>query len=110
MRAKEILSEDKNVTINIPITITIPSSGGDPVVATPGASDAALPDEPVMVFPLQQELELRKRSEGKRSAVISQILDDNGAFGKSTAQEESFNIAEDFDALSEEYAQQSKPI
>ena len=109
MRAKEILSEDKNVTINIPITITIPSGGGDPAVSA-GAPDASLPDEPVMVFALQQELELRKRSEGKRSAVISQILDDNGAFGKSTAQEESFNIAEDFDALSEEYAQQSKPI
>ena len=58
MRAKEILSEDsgKTVTINIPITITIPSGSGDPVVSA-AQNDGDLPEYPVFVPPLQQELE-----------------------------------------------------
>jgi hypothetical protein len=102
MRAKEFLSENggKNVTINIPITITIPSGGGDPVVAA--AASEELPPEPVNVFPLQQEIELRKRENGKTSKVINQILDDNGAFSEST-QKTMFDISEDLDELYAEF-------
>lgn len=104
MRARELLSEaegSRNVTINIPITITIPNGGGDPVVsASPG--DGKLPAEPVFVSPLQQQLELEKHKSGKRSAVLNQILDDNGAFSEDDEKTE-FDISEDFEELSDEY-------
>lgn len=103
MRAKEFLLENsgsKNVTINIPITITIPSGGSDPVVSTQPA-DAELPPQPVNVFPLQQELELLKHQEGKRSKVLNQILDDNGAYSEDN--KETFDIKENFQKLAEEY-------
>jgi hypothetical protein len=100
MRAREFLSEtdgSRNVTINIPITITIPSGGGDPVVAAAPAG-GELPPEPVNVFPLQQELELKKHQSGKTSKVINQIVDDNGAYGKANEQRE-YDINEDFEEL-----------
>jgi hypothetical protein len=104
MRAKDILSENegsRNVTINIPITITIPNGGGDPVVsAAPGNGE--LPGQPVFVPPLQQSLELEKHKSGKRSTVINQILDDNGAFSEDNERTE-FDIVEDFEELSAEY-------
>jgi hypothetical protein len=107
MRAREFLSESdgKVVTINIPITITIPSGSGDPVVAS--APEKELPPEPVTVFPLQQELELRKHAEGKRSKVLSQILDDNGAWGDSEEVEEQteFDVSESLEALNNAYRQ-----
>lgn len=110
MRAREFLSESdgKVVTINIPITITIPSGNGDPVIAS--APEKELPPEPVTVFPLQQELELRKHAEGKRSKVLSQILDDNGAWGDSEeiAEHTEFDVSESFDALTNEYHQTLK--
>jgi len=106
MRATEFLSEadgSRNVTINIPITITIPNGGGDPVVSTDPIGPEDLPDQPVFVSPLQQSLELEKHKSGKRSAVINQILDDNGAESGQTERDE-FDIAEDFDELSAEYS------
>ena len=105
MRAKEILSEDsgKTVTINIPITITIPSGSGDPVVSA-AQNDGDLPEYPVFVPPLQQELELAKHKSGKRSTVLNQILDDNGAFSEDNERTE-FDIVEDFQELSEVYNQ-----
>jgi len=109
MRANEIAPKDRNVTINIPITITIPSGGGDPAVSA-GELEPELPPQPVMVTPLQQELELDKHGEGKRSAVLSQILDDDGAFGKHSSQAESFNIPEDYKALKEEFIRRSRAV
>jgi hypothetical protein len=113
MRAKEFLIEsnnDKAVTINIPITITIPASGGAPSIAAPAGTE--LPDEPVFVSPLQQELELRKQQGGKRSKVINQIVSDNGAESQlsdesAEKQAESkknyYSLGEDFDQLMNEY-------
>lgn len=107
MRAKEFLAEDDGsrvVTINIPINITIPGSGGAPVVSTDPIKPEDLPDQPVFVSPLQQSLELEKHKSGKRSAVINQILDDNGAASEETTNERTeFDISEDFDELSAEY-------
>jgi hypothetical protein len=106
MRAREFLSEtdgSRNVTINIPITITIPSGGGDPVVAAAPAG-GELPPEPVNVFPLQQELELKKQQGGKTSKVINQIVDDNGAYGRANERKE-YDIKEDFDELCNAFKQ-----
>lgn len=116
MRAKDFLIEsenDKAVTINIPITITIPAGGGMPSIggtAAPAGTD--LPDTPVYVPPLQQELELRKQQGGKRSKVINQIISDNGAEGQlsdvSAAKQEVskknfYSLDEDFDSLMDEF-------
>jgi hypothetical protein len=111
MRANEFLTEDQQqpVTINIPITITIPSGGGMPqigTIAAPAGKD--LPDEPVMVPPLQQQLELAKQQGGKSSKIINQILSDTGAASdddgdddKKKVRENSWNLLEDFDDLTE---------
>jgi hypothetical protein len=78
MRAREFQTEDsdpKSVTINIPITITIPAGSGMPsvgTVAAPAGDD--MPDAPVMVPPLQQQLELLKQQGGKESPVINQLI------------------------------------
>ena len=71
MRAREF-------TINVPITIKI-NGDGDPEVDMPSA-DAKPEDEldpnPVMVSPLQQELELKKAAVGKSSPVIKDLTQD----------------------------------
>ncbi len=117
MRMKDIIMESeeaKNVTINIPITITIPAGGGMPTIGTIAApaDPRDLPDETIMVPPLQQELELLKQQGGKKSKVINQIVSDNGAGGKmseaSAAEQEYskrnyFNLAEDFEELTNEF-------
>lgn len=74
MRAKEFI-------INVPITITFPSDGGDPEVATTKKDDAQ-DQEGVFVPPLQQKIELMKAGLGKESNVIDQLLsgDDDGPF------------------------------
>jgi len=76
MRAKEFINENtQGMTISIPINITIPAGGGVPqigTIAAPAGED--LPDAPVMVPPLQQELELLKQQGGKESEVINQII------------------------------------
>lgn len=73
MRAKEFINENtQGMTISIPINITIPAGGGMPTIAAPAGED--LPDAPVMVPPLQQELELLKQQGGKESEVINQII------------------------------------
>lgn len=106
MRAKEFLSESdsRTVTINIPINITIPNGGGSPVVSTDPIGPEDLPDQPIFVSPLQQSLELEKHKSGKRSTVINQILDDNGAASEQTNERTEFDISEDFDELSAEYS------
>lgn len=108
MRAREFLSESegKTVTINIPITITIPSGNGDPTVsASQAAPEKDMPPSPVTVFPLQQELELKKHQEGKRSRVLTQILDDSGAYAEDSKGQQEFNVSESFEELTREYAQ-----
>jgi hypothetical protein len=86
MRAREFLTESEGITINIPITISIPAdgkgisigaNGQNHTIAAPKSDE--LPESPVFVSPLQQELELKKQQGGKSSRVINQILRDDGA-------------------------------
>ena len=69
MRAREF-------TINVPITIKI-NGDEDPIVnaggQTPPEDDTELQQNPVMVPPQQQELELAKASAGKESPVIDKL-------------------------------------
>lgn len=68
MRAKEF-------TINVPITISI-NGDEDPVISTPTQpqdDDSELQQNPVMVSPQQQELELKKAEMGKASPVIDKL-------------------------------------
>jgi len=72
MRAKEF-------TINVPITISI-SGDNDPVVSTGNQTpqdDTELQQNPVMVSPQQQELELKKAAAGKDSPVIDKLTQDH---------------------------------
>jgi len=69
MRAKEF-------TINVPITISI--NGDDDPVISAGSQDqpkddTELQQNPVMVPPQQQELELKKAQAGKDSPVIDKL-------------------------------------
>jgi len=72
MRAREFV-------INVPITIKI-NGDGDPEINMPGTDDARDPSEleqnPVMVPPLQQELELKKAEMGKDSPIIKDLTQD----------------------------------
>ena len=73
MRAREFIAENsQGMTISIPINITIPAGGGMPTIAAPAGED--MPDSPVMVPPLQQEIELLKQQGGKESPVINQLI------------------------------------
>jgi hypothetical protein len=76
MRAKEFIQENtQGMTISIPINITIPAGGGMPQVGTIAApAGDEMPDSPVMVPPLQQEIELLKQQGGKESPVINQLI------------------------------------
>ena len=66
------------ITINIPISIDL--DGATPRVNVAGkpatGDDEELDQNPVMVSPLQQDLELRKAELGKKSPSIDKILDD----------------------------------
>lgn len=72
MRAREF-------TINVPIKITI-NGDNDPVIST---DSDTIPDEtdlqqnPVMVSPQQQEIELKKAELGKSSPVIDKLTQDS---------------------------------
>lgn len=119
MRAKEFLSE-QSVSFNI--TITIPNgdsngdisvvpgvaSGNNATIAAPKGTD--LPEAPVYVSPLQQELELKKQQGGKSSAVINQILQDNGADSQLDKNKNYFDLNEDFDKLQQQYDLQNNPV
>jgi hypothetical protein len=69
MRAREF-------TINVPITISI-NGDDEPVISTgnqePPKDDTDLHQNPVMVPPQQQELELAKAAAGKDSPVIDKL-------------------------------------
>jgi len=72
MRAREF-------TINVPITIKI-NGDDDPEIDMPGADEpkdpSELDDNPVMVPPLQQDVELKKAEAGKVSPVINDLTQD----------------------------------
>ena len=66
------------ITINIPIQIDL--DGDKPKVNVAGkdaADDDELDQNPVMMNPMQQELELKKAEQGKNSPVIDKMLDDD---------------------------------
>lgn len=66
------------ITINIPITIDL--DGAKPRVSVAGKSatdDEELDQNPVMIAPQQQELELKKAELGKSSPSIDKMLDDD---------------------------------
>jgi len=72
MRAREF-------TINVPITIKI-NGDNEPEIDMPGADDAKDPaelkDNPVMVPPLQQDIEMKKAEQGKVSPIIQDLTQD----------------------------------
>ncbi len=72
MRAREFV-------INVPITIKI-NGDGDPEIDMDGKENPKDPQEldpnPVMVPPLQQDIELKKASQGKTSPVIQDLTQD----------------------------------
>jgi len=77
------------ITINIPIKIDL--DGYEPRVNVAGkdaTDDKELDDNPVMISPLQQELELKKSEQGKDSPVIDDILDDEDIGGEETDQDD----------------------
>ena len=84
MRAKEF-------TINVPITISI-SGDNDPVVNAGDQSspedDTELQQNPVMVSPQQQELELAKAAAGKDSPVINKLTQDHTIGSEPAPQED----------------------
>ncbi len=72
MRAREF-------TINVPITISI-NGDEDPKISMPNTDqedDQELQQNPVMVSPQQQELELKKAEAGKDSPVIDKLTQDH---------------------------------
>jgi hypothetical protein len=75
MRAKEF-------TINIPIHITL-NGDGEPEISTGQETTPVdqLDQNPVMVPPLQQGIELAKASLGKNSPVIDKITSDHPNIG-----------------------------
>lgn len=73
-----IIMRIDEITINIPITIDL--DGAKPRVSVAGKTatddDEDLDQNPVMISPLQQELELKKAEQGKSSPSIDKMLDD----------------------------------
>lgn len=66
------------ITINIPITIDL--DGAKPrvsVAGKPATDDDELDQNPVMLNPQQQELELKKAELGKQSPSIEKMLDND---------------------------------
>lgn len=66
------------ITINIPITIDL--DGAKPRVSVAGKTatdDDELDQNPVMISPQQQELELKKAEQGKNSPSIDKMLGDD---------------------------------
>jgi hypothetical protein len=80
------------ITINIPITIDL--DGAKPRVNVAGKDaedDEELDQNPVMMNPLQQELELKKAELGKNSPVIDKMIDDEN-IGDETADDQDDSI------------------
>ena len=81
------------ITINIPITIDL--DGVKPRVNVAGKDaedDAELDQNPVMISPQQQELELKKAEQGKQSPSIEKMLDDDAEGDEEDAPDQNDNI------------------
>lgn len=81
------------ITINIPITIDL--DGAKPRVKVAGkdaVDDEELDQNPVMVSPLQQDLELKKAEQGKNSPSIDKMLDDDEEGEEEDAPDQNDNI------------------
>jgi hypothetical protein len=90
MRAREF-------TINVPITIKI-NGDGDPEIDMPNqgseepVDDDELDPNPVMVSPLQQDLEMKKAANGKSSPIIQDLTQDEvDADGSQSDEEDTQN-------------------
>jgi phosphatidate phosphatase PAH1 len=83
MRAREF-------TINVPITIKI-NGDDDPEISTNDVNGNQLHQNPVMVSPLQQDLELRKAELGKSSPVIDKLTA-NDDIGQEPNQDKSVDL------------------
>ena len=81
------------ITINIPITIDLDGAKPRVNVAGKDATDdeELLDQNPVMVSPQQQELELKKAEQGKDSPVIDKMLDDDDEGEDTTDQEDNID-------------------
>ena len=75
MRAKEF-------TINIPINIKINGDGEPEISTNQSTDDSELDQNPVMVPPLQQHIELAKAQLGKESPVIDKLTADDSIGGE----------------------------
>ena len=75
MRAKEF-------TINIPINIKINDDGEPEISTDQNTEEPNLDQNPVMVPPLQQHLELEKAKLGKNSPVIDKLTADDNIGGE----------------------------
>lgn len=53
----------------------MPAAGENHTIAAPAGTD--VPEDPVFISPLQQQLELQKQQGGKESPIINQIIDDS---------------------------------
>ena len=73
MRAREF-------TINVPIKINI-NGDADPEISVDDETDDEFDQNPVMMNPQQQELELKKAALGKRSPSIEKLIDDDEDIG-----------------------------
>ena len=76
------------ITINIPIKIDL--DGDKPRVNVAGkdaVDDDELDQNPVMMNPQQQELELKKAEQGKQSPSIDKMLDDDDEGDEENADE-----------------------
>ena len=81
------------ITINIPITIDL--DGVKPRVNVAGKDaedDEELDQNPVMISPQQQELELKKAEQGKQSPSIEKMLDDDAEGDEEDAPDQNDNI------------------
>lgn len=102
MKSIEFLREDqpdsknKSATINIPITITLPIGGGEPIIDTSSENEDD-DEQPVMVPPLQQHIELQKQQSGKQSKVVNQLVADEEDTSEQEDPKEVFNLSESQD-------------
>ena len=80
MRAKEF-------TINIPINIKINGDGEPEIITGQDSKEPELQQNPVMVSPQQQELELAKAELGKENSVIDKLTQSDNIGSEDNSEE-----------------------
>lgn len=97
MRAREFLiKEDEYIRLNT----TIAEPAGD-----------ELPEEPLFISPLQQQLELQKQQGGKASPVINQIINGDGDPGEDPGTEQTPGLSQrDQEPIASIYAAKGNPV